>query len=69
MAMSMKAWRRAKGLTQEEMAKMLGVHTNTYVSWEANPQNISISKCIEIANNLGVPFDDIIFLPENSTKM
>lgn len=69
MAMSMKAWRKAKDLTQSEMAERLGIHVNTYINWESNPQNISISNCICIASVLGVSFNDIIFLPSKSTKM
>ena len=56
-------WRRARGITQPEMAKLLDISLPTYVRWERDPGKIMISKCIEIARIFEVELKDIIFLP------
>lgn len=56
-------WRRARGISQPEMAKNLGISMPTYVRWEKNPGNIAISKAYDIAKILEVDIKDIIFLP------
>lgn len=68
-AMTIRQIRRAKDVTQQEMADFLGVHVNTYAEWEKNPGNIAISIAMTICEKLGVPFDAIIFLPENPTDL
>lgn len=68
MKLALKEWRKARGITIAEMAGKLGVHPNTYQSWEENPGKISIENGIKIAAYIDVPFDDIIFTSE-STKL
>ena len=45
-------WRRAKGITQDEMAKLLGISKPTYVRWEKAPENISMGFALKIASIL-----------------
>ena len=66
MALTMRQWRRAKELTQEQMATKLGIHVNTYMNWEVAPEKISIGTAIEIALILGVSLDDITFRKEET---
>ena len=66
MSLTVKQWRRAKDITQEQMAKELGVHVNTYQSWEEAPEKISIEKAVQIANIFNVPFDEVSFKKEES---
>ena len=61
MALSVGAWRRAKDISQKDMAEKLGVHVNTYQNWEKSPQNISIENAQKIAEIFGVSFEDISF--------
>ena len=56
-------WRRAKGIAQEEMAKLCGVHVNTYRRWEEKPSEIKINYVGKLAERLGINVSDIIFLP------
>ena len=56
-------WRRAKNISQSDMAKACGVHTNTYQHWEKKPSNISIINAEKIADRLGIAVSDIIFSP------
>ena len=69
MALTLKAWRRAKGLSQAKMAEELKVHVNTYINWENEPNKISIGNAIKICDVLKESFDDVIFLPDNATEV
>lgn len=66
--LGLKEWRRAKGLSQQTVADYCQIHVNTYQTWENNPSKIPISAAFKIAKCIGVPFADIDFLAENSTK-
>ena len=55
--------RLAKEITQEEMANMLDVHVNTYISWEKKPGNIPVGKAIQICNIFGTSIDAVSFCP------
>lgn len=69
MALTIKQWRRVKGITQEELATSLSVHPNTIAEWENNPKKIQIGWAYKICRALGITFEDVIFLPEDSTNM
>lgn len=56
-------WRRARGISQGDMAKKLSISKPTYFRWEKDPQNISMHNAERIANILEVSLYDIIFLP------
>lgn len=65
--LTMRQWRRVRDFTQEEMAKRLNVHINTYQNWEQHPEKISIANAIKITQVLNVPMNDISFTKEVST--
>lgn len=67
MGLSMKQWRLAKEISQEEMAIKCGVHRNTYAAWEENPDNVSVGNAKKIAAALGESVNTIFFNDE-STK-
>lgn len=67
MALTMKQWRLAKELSQEEIASKCGVHRNTYASWEENPDSVSVGNAKIIAKALGESVN-VIFFNEESTK-
>lgn len=68
MALTLREWRRVKEISQETMAEKLNVHVNTYQNWEKNPGRISFEKAAEMAKILGVPIDDIIFMPQQKVE-
>ena len=68
MNFTMKQWRLLKGLTQEEMAKRCHVHRTTYVSWEANPEKITIGNARLIAAALGESVDTIFFAGDSTKR-
>lgn len=61
MALSVRQWRLAKEISQSTMADKLGVHINTYISWEKNPERISIGCAKQISEIFDVSLDDIDF--------
>lgn len=67
--LTLRQYRLAKGISQENMAKSLDIHPNTYSEWEKNPSKISIAYALEICKILKVHPDFVIFLPENPTNM
>ena len=67
MKLKLSEWRRARGVSQEALADLLGVHVNTYRRWEEDPGEIKYNDAIVIVDYLNISLDDIIF-PKNSTK-
>ena len=61
MGLTMKQWRLAKGISQEQMASECGVHRNTYASWEDNPEDVSVKNAKIIAKALGESVNSIFF--------
>ncbi len=61
MGLTLKQWRLAKEISQEEMAKKCGVHRNTYASWEEVPETISVGHAKTIAKALGESVNKIFF--------
>ena len=62
MKITLRAARVNKGLTQKEMAELVGVNNTTILKWEKGetyPDVINIRKIEEV---LGVKYDNIIFL-------
>lgn len=67
MKLSLEAWRRARGRSQEEMAAICEVHVNTYRRWEESPGEIRYDKALKIVDALNISLDDIL-LPSDTTK-
>ena len=59
MRFTLKELRARNNMTQEEAARALGVHPNTYRGWEQNPGMIQMAKLYAIAELFKVPIDDI----------
>ena len=66
MGLTMKQWRLAKELSQEEMASKCNVQRNTYASWEENPDMVSVGNAKIIAKALGESVNTIFFNEEST---
>lgn len=64
MSLTLKAWRRAREISQADMATKLNVCVNTYQNWEKRPETISIENSIKICQILGVSLNDVVFVPD-----
>ncbi len=65
---SLRTARRIKEISQDEMAEKLGIHRNTYASWEEHPEDISMKNASIISEILGMPVEKLIFYVDDSTK-
>jgi putative transcriptional regulator len=61
MATNLKQLREAKGLQQQEMAKLLGYTVTSYNKVENGKKHLPIAKAIKAAEILGCSLDDIFF--------
>lgn len=64
MPLTLKAWRRAREISQQKMADQLSIHVNTYQNWEEHPEDISIKNAVKICQILDLKLADIEFLSE-----
>ena len=67
MGLTLKQWRLAKEISQEEMTAKCNVHRNTYAAWKENPNNISVGNAKIIAKALNESVNTIFF-DSDSTK-
>ncbi|MEY8294695.1 helix-turn-helix transcriptional regulator [Limosilactobacillus caviae] len=65
MQFTIKKARQYVGLTQEEMAKKLGVSTKTYQSYETGKTAMRIDKAKLFSSITNIPISQIIFLLSN----
>ena len=62
---TLKAARVNKGLSQKAAANVLGVSNTTLCSWEKGVTTPTADKIPAICALYGVPYDQLIFLPDN----
>lgn len=56
--------RKLRNKRQEDMAKFLNIHVQTYRKIEKNPERATIKQAKLIANFLDMPYDSIIFFSQ-----
>lgn len=67
--LTIKQWRLIRGKTQEEVANACGVAIPTIREWENNPEKITLAKLFKLFALYNITFEDIIFLPNDTTNM
>lgn len=65
---SLEAARVNAGLTQKELAEMLGVSNVTIINWEKGNSEPSVSQLRTISELSGIPMD-FIFIPDKSNNI
>lgn len=65
---SIKSARNNVDLTQDEIAKMLGVTTKTYSDYENGKTQMKIGTALRFSEITKIPIDNIIFLSKNYTS-
>ena len=61
MSLTFQEWRRIRNISARKMASLLGIHENTYRSWEKNPRNLTVINAYRISDILNVKIDEIEF--------
>ena len=59
MKVTVKQARVGVGMTQENMAKALGVSTSKYASWEKRPEKIPYKDVVRITKITGIGMNDL----------
>lgn len=67
--MTLRQVRRVQEITQEEMAKRLGVSKATYAAWEKCPAKVQTGKLIQAVRILGCKLTDIRIFGEGESKI
>lgn len=60
--------RKIADLTQKELAAICHVSESTVINWEKGRTEPTVSQALQIAKAVGLPYDRIIFLPQNTVK-
>ncbi|SEQ22446.1 DNA-binding transcriptional regulator, XRE-family HTH domain [Virgibacillus subterraneus] len=66
MELTLKQARQFSDLSQAEIAGMLGVHRQTYMKWERNPDEMPLGKAKEFSIFTKTPLDNIFFIPSST---
>lgn len=61
--LTVKEWRKAKGISIESAAKDLGMSPVTYAKYEENPSLFPVGKAQMFCSMVGADLDSVIFLP------
>lgn len=65
----LKKARQAKGLTQQEVADLMGITSSTYCGYETGKRQPDTHKIRKLAEILGVSADVLLEVPAASTKV
>lgn len=58
--------RKIANMTQKDLANVLNVSESTILKWEKGRTEPTVSQAIAIGEAVGIPYDNIIFLPRNT---
>lgn len=58
--------RKIANMTQKDLANTLNVSESTILKWEKGRTEPTVSQAIAIGEAVGIPYDNIIFLPRNT---
>lgn len=65
---TLRAARINAGITQRAAANAVGVSNKTMVKWEKGSSYPDVAQALQLCNLYSLPFDDIIFLPNEPLK-
>lgn len=66
MTLSVKQARLLSDLTQQAIAEKLGVHRQTYMRWELNPDEMPVGKAKEFSTIVKRNVDEIFFSQQST---
>ena len=59
--LTLKEWRKAKGVSVEKLAEQLNVSPSTVSNWENKGQKIPVNSAILACDYLGIKLEDVNF--------
>ncbi|WIM04706.1 MAG: helix-turn-helix domain-containing protein [Candidatus Nitricoxidivorans perseverans] len=68
LAENIKAFRREKGFSQEELAELCGLHRTYIGSVERQERNVTLSTLEVLASTLGVTVSELLTKPESPSN-
>lgn len=66
MVLTLKQARMFSDLSQRDIANLLGVHRQTYMKWEKNPDEMPLGKAKEFSKITNTPVDQIFFASDST---
>ena len=66
---TLSAARKLANLTQKELANRCNVSESTVINWEKGRSEPTISQAIKIGEVVGIHYDNIIFLPQDTERV
>lgn len=64
----LKPWRKSRGLTQEQVANMLGIKHNTLSGWESGERDVGLVELAKLAAVYGVEPAALLYAPNDQAK-
>jgi DNA-binding XRE family transcriptional regulator len=58
--------RKIANLTQKKLGMLVGVSESTVINWEKGRSEPTVSQAKAIGEITGIPYDNIIFLPQDT---
>ncbi len=58
--------RKIANLTQKKLGLLVGVSESTVINWEKGRSEPTVSQAKAIGEATGIPYDNIIFLPQDT---
>jgi putative transcriptional regulator len=69
MQVTLKQARKLRGITQQELAELLGLSEATIVKYEKNELDMKLSTALLIAEKLGITFDGLKFAVSDTSNV
>ncbi len=66
MKLTIKQARQLAGMTQKDVADLLGVHTHTFMKWERDPEEMSIGTARQFCRIVDRGINEIFFNDESN---
>lgn len=64
---NIKPLREERGLSQQKLADLVGVHKNTVINWETAANDPRASDLVKLASVLGCTIEDVVLADSDET--
>lgn len=67
-SLSLKEWRKKRGLSQQELANIMGVHQTMISDYEKGAQVPSVQRLIQLSQILNISLDELVLYEKAHDK-